>query len=157
MNMRKLTMIIGVIILGIDAIFWSRACDIVAPADVYPKALIILIAIMAIAVMMKAWFFPNKEKAAIKPFESVTFSRVLVSILAVALYLLGMQFIGFYVSTFVFMVVLIIVLEHLQEEPTPLTKRNLLMYVAISLGTTLTVYIAFSLFLSVPTPEGLLI
>lgn len=112
---------------------------------------------MAIAVMIKAWFFPNEEKSAIKPFESVTFSRVFVSILAVALYLLGMQFIGFYVSTFVFMVSLIIILEHLQEEPTPLTKRNLLMYVAISLGTTLTVYIAFSLFLSVPTPEGLLI
>lgn len=112
---------------------------------------------MVIAVMIKAWFFPNEEKATIKPFESVTFSRVFVSILAVALYLLGMQFIGFYVSIFVFMVSLIIILEHLQEEPTPLTKRNLLMYVAISLGTTLTVYIAFSLFLSVPTPEGLLI
>lgn len=83
--------------------------------------------------------------------EHLTYSRAWVMIGATAAYLIGMDLIGFYVTTSVF---LIAVSWFFNDHGY--TLRSFGMSALFGIVMTVAIYATFSLFLQVPTPEGLL-
>ena len=78
MDMRKINIISGIIILALSAIFWMDAAKIRPPAHIYPKTIIAIIAFLGLALLIQAVFFP-KSLSQTKPFTGLNYNRVLVN------------------------------------------------------------------------------
>jgi len=83
--------------------------------------------------------------------EHLAYNRAWIMIGATVAYLIGMDVIGFYVSTSVF---LIAVSWFFNDHG--FTARSFAKSVLFGLVMTVSIYAAFGLFLQVPTPEGIL-
>ena len=95
------------------AIFYYKTLDIVAPADVYPRMLLAfmfilgtLLLISTVRASRKVHANEDKISEVEYPWGSINNKRVWVAILGTALYLVCMVYIGFYVTTFVYIVAL---------------------------------------------------
>ncbi|KJS83378.1 MAG: hypothetical protein JM58_12730 [Peptococcaceae bacterium BICA1-8] len=150
MSMRKINYIISTLILALCYFFWNDAAGIRPPAHIYPQTVIAVTAFLAFALLIQSIFFP---KALIqgKPFEGTKYSRVITSIIATIVYYFVLKAIGFYVSSFFFIIILTWLLGDRRVGLKIFAKLGILGIVVMGL-----VYAAFKIFLKVPTPPGIL-
>ncbi|MDK2824802.1 MAG: putative tricarboxylic transport rane protein [Clostridia bacterium] len=150
MTMRKFNYILSILILALCFFFWIDAAGIRPPAHIYPKTVIAITAFLAVALLVQSIFFP---KALIqgKPFEGTKYGRVLTTLLSTIVYFFAVKTIGFYVSSFFFLVIVTWILGDKSEGVKALARLGILGIVVVGL-----VYASFKLFLKVPTPPGIL-
>jgi hypothetical protein len=148
--MRKFNYILSILILALCFFFWIDAAGIRPPAHIYPKTVIAITAFLAVALLVQSIFFP---KALIqgKPFEGTKYGRVLTTLLSTIVYFFAVKTIGFYVSSFFFLVIVTWILGDKSEGVKALARLGILGIVVVGL-----VYASFKLFLKVPTPPGIL-
>lgn len=123
--------------------FFKQSINMKADAGLFPKLLSIIIFILNTlylfnALKKKVKLDKLKEEISIKKF----YKMLLLSIL----YIILIKIIGFILSSFIFLIISMKILE---------VKNNKIV-IFISIITTLTIYICFSIFLNVPMPTGLL-
>jgi putative tricarboxylic transport membrane protein len=157
-SMIKMNYLLVVITYAVCAIFYYKTLDIVAPADVYPRMLLLFMFILAtllliftVRVSRLVKENEDKVKEIEYPWANINNKRVWVAILVTAAYLVCMVFIGFYVTTFLYMVALMFWYSDNHD------AKTFLQIVLASAVITVIVYVAFWTFLQVPTPTGLLL
>lgn len=149
MSMKQLNILLSAVILIFCFIFWKSAIKIVEPADVYPKTLIIVIGLLAIIILLQALFF-KKNDINIYPFANIKYGRVILTIVLSFIYYFGVKYVGFYVSSFLFIIVLSILLGKNKN------MKEVIKVILLSLIVTSIIYLGFGVFLKVPTPKALL-
>ncbi|MFZ5943579.1 MAG: tripartite tricarboxylate transporter TctB family protein [Bacillota bacterium] len=150
MEMRKVNFIIAGLILTISYFFWTDAAGIRPPAHIYPKTIIAITAFLGFALLIQSIFFP-KSLIQGKPFEGINYPRVLTTIVATIIYFFVLKTIGFYVTSFFFIIILTWILGEREIGLKIFAKLGLLSLVVMGL-----VYASFKVFLNVPTPTGIL-
>lgn len=148
MSMKQLNLVLVGVLLFFCVIFMKAALTITVPADLYPKVLITLIAFISVMIFIQTMFF-NKADRENFPFAGMQYTRVLVTIFSTTLYYFGVKYIGFYLSSFLYIVILCSLLENERN------LKKLLFLLLLSLLLVLIIYLGFHVFLQVPTPKGL--
>ena len=147
MKMKKTDIGVVVVFYAICAFFYTETIKLKSNIQTYPKFIVIVLfgltTLYLIQMIMNAKRYGVESgKEDFKDFQAAQFFGCLVLTI---LYLLAVNFIGFYVSTFVFLVVSLL---YLKVKPLPTAIAT----VAI----LLLVYLAFTLFLKVKLPKGIL-
>ena len=147
MKMAKTDIGVVAVFYAICAFFYSQTLKLDADSQTYPRFIIIILFGLTTLYLVQMLFRARKfgtqnSNGEFQGFQPLQFFGCLVLTL---LYLVSVHFIGFYVSTVVFMVVTLLFLK---VKPVPI----LIATVAI----ILLVYVAFTLFLKVKLPTGLL-
>ena len=109
----------------------------------FPFGLAIVLIILSLALVLRHW---QKDPTPVPFWPGRTWLRPLLGVLSLVLYALLFDRIGFILTTFLFLVIWMWVIERLRW-------RTIL---SISIGTTVALYLIFSLFLEVPLPPGFL-
>lgn len=149
MKMKKTDIGVVVVMYAICAYFYSMTLQLKPESQTYPTFTIALLFglttlyLLQMLVRAKKHGVENDGKVVFKDFLPVQFFVCFVMVVA---YLFMMKYLGFYVSTFIFMTVVLLFLR------VPI-KHSVIVLVAI----ILLVYLAFGLFLKVKLPEGELI
>jgi putative tricarboxylic transport membrane protein len=109
----------------------------------FPFGLAIALILLSLVLVFKHW----KKDASPPPFwPERTWLRPLLGVAILVFYALVVDVIGFILTTFLFLVIWMWVIERLRW-------RTIL---SISVGTTVALYLIFNLFLEVPLPSGFL-
>ncbi len=140
---------IGVVAVfyAICALFYSQTMKLDADSQTYPRFIIIILFGLTTFYLLQMLFRAKKSgvqnsNGEFEGFLPVQFFGCLILTL---LYLLGVNYIGFYVSTVVFMAATLLFMK---VKP---------LYIAVSTVSIIAlVYVAFTLFLKVKLPKGLL-
>lgn len=148
MSMRKVNIILSLLILGLCFIFWRDAANINPPAHIYPKTIIITAGLLACILLIQAIFF-SKNRANENPFKGTNYGRVLTTLVSAIIFFVSINIIGFYVSSFFFIIIVTWILGDKGGGIKAFAKLGLLSIVVTSL-----VYVSFKIFLKVPTPTG---
>ena len=140
---------IGVVAVfyAICAFFYAQTMKLSADSQTYPRFIIIVLFGLTTLYLLQMLFRAKKfgtenSNGEFKDFQPVQFFGCAILTL---LYLLGVHFIGFYVSTIVFMAATLFFL-----------KVKPLQIGIATVAIILLVYVAFTLFLKVKLPSGLL-
>jgi len=115
-----------------------------APA-MLPKLILITTIILSVLLFLRSRV-TEKNNGGKNIFQGVSVSRVLLTIFATILYIQFSSILGFYFSTFIFLLVMFIFLG--------LKKK--LLYLIIPALVILILFLIFTLWLKVPTPKGIL-
>jgi putative tricarboxylic transport membrane protein len=109
----------------------------------FPFGLAIALILLSLALIFKHW----KKDPSPQPFwPERTWLRPLLGVAILVSYALVVDVIGFILTTFLFLIIWMRVIERLRW-------RTIL---SISVGTTVALYLIFNLFLEVPLPSGFL-
>ena len=109
----------------------------------FPFGLAIVLVLLSLALLSRHW----KKDSSPSPFwPGRTWLRPLLGVLSQVFYALLYDMIGFILTTFLFLIIWMWVIERLRW-------RTIL---SISIGTTVALYLIFNLFLEVPLPPGFL-
>ncbi len=149
------TLAASLLLGALAALFWMQAADLRYPSDVFPKLVIATLAVLLVLTIADTL---RGGSAAYTQTTTVP-DRQVWAILAIgtlaAAYVLLFPLIGFYLTTFCFLVVGLCLARMLARERP--SSRMFVTALLIAAGTTLAVYGIFSGMLGVPTPRGLLI
>lgn len=108
----------------------------------YPQVLLIILFILSI-IWLLIDIFVKKVKEDVK--ENIVLSRVIIFALSSLFYYFLIEIIGFYIITPIFMIFLMYVLG----------VKNIKLLLGVSIFFTFFLYLAFSIFLSLPAPKGI--
>jgi len=128
-------------------VFYWQGRELAAESVLFPQVLEAFLLLMGLYLLGRS-FTGAHEKT---DDEHLTYSRAWIMIIATVAYVIGIEMIGFYVSTSIF---LIAVSWFFNDHG--FTLRSFGMSVLFGVVMTVAIYATFSLFLQVPTPEGLL-
>lgn len=149
MSIKHLNIILVAFLLVFCLIFGKSADSITAPADVYPKAIVTMIAVLAIILLLQT-VITKKGDTEANPFAGLKFNKIFCTIFCTLLYYVGIQMLGFYVSSFLFLIGLILLLDHHKQK----SWKEYGCIVLLCLVVICIIYLGFHVFLRVPTPAG---
>jgi hypothetical protein len=151
MLMRRINVIIGICSIIFAIAFYTQALGIRPPANYYPMTIIATIGFLGLALLIQNHFKPMAA-AFTTPFKGTRWKVIFGTILGSIFYVYLVDVIGFYVASFIF---LIIATGSLSDVPSfrgkPFFKLLAMAFVVVGL-----IYLGFDMFLNVPTPSGLL-
>jgi len=107
----------------------------------FPFGLALLLILLSLALIFRHW---QKDPSPSPFWPGRTWLRPLLGVLSLVFYALIVDLIGFILTTLLFLVLWMWVIERLRW-------RTIL---SISIGTTVALYLIFNLFLEVPLPTG---
>jgi hypothetical protein len=136
------------LVLIFSVVFFIESLNYPASASTLPQILIILIALLAIGMFIEA-YIKNKKTDAMshvkKEAEKINIKRVVVFAAMIALYIIFIDVIGFFILTPVFLFTAL----------TYLRAAKVKTAILLSIGFTLLIYGLFSMFLNIPLPMGI--
>jgi putative tricarboxylic transport membrane protein len=106
-----------------------------------PFGLSIALALLSLVLIFGNW---KKNEAPVPFWPRRTWLRPLLGVAILILYALVVNLLGFLITTFIFLIIWMWLIEHLRWR----------IIISISIGTTAALYLIFSLFLEVPLPQG---
>ena len=149
--MAKGNKIAGVILLAIFGIAFKMALGFPDRAMYFPVFVTGLGMFLSVLLIIDG--FMAKEDSEKKEVLSARGKKMVVIMLAAMIaYAIGMQYIGFCVSTLTFLVVTMVI-----NFPGKASKKNINNIVIVSVAVTLVIYVVFKKMLYVPLPQGFLI
>ncbi len=149
--MKKVDLGVGAGLLTLSVwLFWyaGRYKDLAVLGygpDLFPRILASMMIVLALGLIMNALLGKSLKKE--DSIDPKGFLRVLISIAICIGYLFLLKGLGFATSTFLFLFVLMTLLQ----------QEKILLRIGASLIVSLTVWVIFRYFLVIPLPEGLLI
>lgn len=149
--MAKGNKIAGVILLAIFGIAFKMALRFPDRAMYFPVFVTGLGIFLSVLLIIDG--FVAKEDSEKKEVLSARGKKMVVIMLAAMIaYAIGMQYIGFCVSTLTFLVVTMVI-----NFPGKASKKDIINIVIVSVAVTLIIYVVFKKMLYVPLPQGFLI
>ncbi len=149
--MAKGNKIAGVILLAIFGIAFKMALGFPDRAMYFPVFVTGLGIFLSVLLVIDG--FVAKEDSEKKEVLSARGKKMVVIMLAAMIaYAIGMQYIGFCVSTLTFLVVTMVI-----NFPGKASKKDIINIVIVSVAVTLIIYVVFKKMLYVPLPQGFLI
>lgn len=124
----------------VSVILFLNIKDASFQTKVFPIGLIMILLCLSLALIFR--------KGKNDGFEFPHFKKILIAFAMIALYMLGMQYIGFLVSTIAFVAAFLTVYH---------CKMNKIILIIFSIGYPVLIYVLFNHVLSVRLPAGLLI
>lgn len=149
--MAKGNKIAGVILLAIFGIAFKMALGFPDRAMYFPVFVTGLGIFLSVLLVIDG--FVAKEDSEKKEVLSARGKKMVVIMLAAMIaYAIGIQYIGFCVSTLTFLVVTMVI-----NFPGKASKKDIINIVIVSVAVTLIIYVVFKKMLYVPLPQGFLI
>jgi len=149
MTKRKSDILAGLVSILVAVVFMVQGFKLSERANAMPFVLEIFLIVTGIYMVIRG----IRTKAAERGEEGeadINWVRAMVIVLATFVYVAGVIYIGFYVSTFVY---LILGSWYLNENG--LTLPALMLSLIFSTAITAVLYLIFTVLLLVPTPAGL--
>ena len=147
MKMVKTDIGVVAVFYAICALFYSQTLKLSADSQTYPRFIIIILfgltTLYLLQMIARAKKYGTQNSNG--EFEGFLPLQFFGCLFLTLLYLLGVHYIGFYVSTVVFMVAALLFL-----------KVKPLQIAIATVGIIVLVYVAFTLFLKVKLPTGIL-
>ena len=147
MKMQKSDIGVVAAFYAISAFFYAQTVKLKASIQTYPKFIVFILfgltTLYLIQMIVNAKRYGVAEKN--ESFKDFQPKQFFVFLLLTVLYLLAVHYIGFYVSTLVFLVASLLFLK-VKPIPTAIATVAILLLV----------YLAFTLFLKVKLPRGIL-
>jgi len=109
----------------------------------YPQALLAILFILCVIWLMIDIFY---RKSSEQHKSNIIFSRVICTAVSTLIYILMLNIVGFYLLTAIFIPLLMYFLG----------IRDIKLLIGVSIFFVILLYIGFSTFLGVPTPQGIL-
>ena len=150
MTMRQWNFLIGLFLLGMSVFIYIHTRGFPREPRLFPMILLIALFIMSGWLVFQSMALPSLE-AGRKVLASWPVLGLMVVTVFTVLYVILVKAVGFYLSTFLFMIGMPFYLRR---------GRNLRFYavcVAVAVGFTGVMYLVFHEFLKVPTPVGVLL
>lgn len=151
MSERNSDLIAGITSLLIAAIFWSQSLKLSPESNLFPKVLEYFIIIAGLGVLVRGFVRGKEAQGNHEEKEGLNWTRAIVIILASIVYVVCIAYIGFYVSTVIY---LLLGSWYLNEKG--FTLRALVFSLVFGVGVSVVLYATFTAFLQVLTPTGLL-
>lgn len=145
--MKKDVIVALVCLVGSIALYFSLGAIAEERAREFPKVVLIIIMVLSALLLIQSLLMKKIQQAAGKPFPWRRFFLLLAIILV---YMGVMQNLGFYVSTFLFFVVVYLILGR-----QDLSSKKAVSRILISAGFTGVLFVLFNVLLAVQTPKGL--
>lgn len=149
MKMQKTDIGVVVVMYAICAYFYSMTVQLKPESQTYPTFTIVLLFGLTTLYLLQMLFRAKKygvESGVDKVFKDFKPLQFFVCLALVFVYLVMMKYFGFYISTFVFMLAVLLFL-----------RVPVLHTVIVVVAINALVYLAFTLFLGVKLPVGELI
>lgn len=148
LSSRKADIYCGIAGITVAFAFYIQGRSLEYESNLFPLVLEAFLTLTGIYLLVSG--FTRKHYKPMNP-ENIAYGRAFLIIGATIVYILGIMFIGFYVSSFAFLTVMSWLLSDRGRTPASLG-------ISTFFGLILTgaVYVTFSLFLNVPTPSGIL-
>ena len=149
MNSKPIDIIVGIVlsILSITIYLYAeqyvgRGVNTYGP-NFFPQVLSILLLVASIALIVKA--VKGSEQKQLEETDKKGFIRALVALILAIGYIQIMQFLGFYLSTALFLYILMMYFG----------QKSQILYIASSILVSSVIYGIFHFFLKIPLPEGI--
>ena len=146
--MRTKERISSVILIAVFAFAFSYSRNFPEIPKLMPQLISICGILLSVGLLVKTFVYPysDAEKAPLN-MEKETVITLIAAIASLVLYVVCISVIGFFVSSFFFMIALSLVIDR---------TRKWWQYPVVAVGVLLIVYAMFGWFLKVPLPRGLL-
>lgn len=149
MNREVNTELIGGIAgLLLTAVFFYGLEDVSWMSIIFPKTVVYIMAIISVLLVVKGFVRPSRRRI----FSDGSNTRWIVTGILFFLWVLAMPFLGFFVSTVVFMIAIV---AYLASARMPLTIMKFIIWVPIVIAEVTFFYLIFTKVLYVPLPEGM--
>lgn len=139
--MGKYDKILTLGLLILDAIYYALIKGLPAKAGRYPMFVCLLLLVLTIILAIET--FLNKKPYDKKLFEGFKPSQFFFIVVVSAIYILLIDWIGFFITTLVYLIVTMVGL-----------KAKLLYSILTSICFCVLIYLVFVIFLKVPVPSG---
>lgn len=149
MTKRKSDLLAGSASVLVALVFMVQGFGISKRSNSMPFALEIFLIVLGTYLIIRGIKTNSAEKG--EQGEDLDWVRSTVIVLGTFVYVAGIVYIGFYVCTFVY---LILGSWYLNEKGLVLSALTFSSF--FSIGITIVLYLTFTVFLKVPTPAGLL-
>ncbi|MGO4887437.1 tripartite tricarboxylate transporter TctB family protein [Anaerobacillus sp. MEB173] len=153
---RKKDIVVSILILFISLIFYMNTTSLRPPADIFPKVVISLFALLGTFLLIKAIFLKKEYLNQAEDEEEednveINVKRKWISIFGLLVYILVMPIVGFYITSAIFVTLLSWYLIGMKLE----FKATVFPVIVSSIVMGI-LYATFSVFLKVPVPSGFL-
>ena len=138
----------GIIGLTLTAIFFFGLEDVLWMSLVFPKTIVFIMGIIARALVIKGVAKPSRHRI----FNVGSNIRWIVTGILFFSWVLIMPALGFFVSTVVFMTIIV---GYLAQARTQLTIGKFMIWIPIVIGEVSVFYLIFTKVLYVPLPTGM--
>ncbi|MGM0499311.1 MAG: tripartite tricarboxylate transporter TctB family protein [Bacillota bacterium] len=163
MEMWKRDRIVSVFMICLSALAYYGSRSFSDMAKIFPTYIIYVLAALSIMLLIKTLNKDNYkhiekevdeetgevkevvEKADVVTIDKEGKKRVLITIISTVFYIYIMNYLGFFVTTYLFMFILFNLLK----------IDNLMVKIFVPLFTSAFVFLIFRVFLTVPTPRGI--
>jgi len=142
--------IAGLLGVGITAVFWFSLEDISRLSIIFPKAMVMIMALISVGLLVSAFVSPSRHQI----FAAGDHRRVVVTGITLFTWIIAISWVGFYVSSvaaFSFMA------YYLALARRRVTLRQFAVWVLIIAAEVAFFYLIFTRLLYVPLPKGWLI
>lgn len=138
----------GILGLILTAVFFFGLEDVLWMSLVFPKTVVFIMGIVAFALVIKGVVKPTRSRI----FNVGSNVRWIVTGILFFTWVLVMPLIGFFVSTVVFMTIIV---GYLAQARTQLTPGKFMIWIPVVIGEVTLFYLIFTKVLYVPLPTGM--
>lgn len=143
--MKNVDRFVGIAFILIAVFFFFDTYNLPDDSQSYPRVLIGVMALLALMIFIKS-FISKDSKSWKELFGHINWKRFALVGVASLLYLFGINILGYFSATILYLFVLLFFLKA--------NKRTMIITIPIF---TLGIYFVFKMFLKVPLPTGILI
>ncbi|GAB6180115.1 tripartite tricarboxylate transporter TctB family protein [Desulfotomaculum defluvii] len=137
----------GIVTLLVAAVFYVQGIDLEFESKVFPQVIEVFLSLTGIYMLVRG--FLDKSGKSMGD-ANIHYGRGMLMVLASVLYVMAISYIGFYVTSFVF---LLLMSWFLNDKGLNLKSFGVSTIFAVIM--IVAVYGTFSMFLDVPTPSGI--
>ena len=148
MKKRSANIFLSIVMLLVAAAFFLEG-DMRYPSNVLPNAVLVLISVLSLIILIRNIVLKDEHD---KNGDRQIYTRVMQVVIGSVAYIAALSFIGFYITSFLYLIVLSLLLQERQDR-NPRRAVNATVMAIVVCGL---IYLMFSVLLRVPTPDGLL-
>lgn len=150
LNMRQWNAIGSLIFIVLAFALYTGAQSFDAETALFPQSLAVVLGILSIALLATCIMGKGAKNDGKLPFADFPAKLMAGSFVCFILYMLAVSWTGFYSATFLFMLLMPVLLGSEEKKSSQLPR-----FALISLVFTLALYLTFTMLLQVPTPKGI--
>ena len=138
----------GIVTLMVAAVFYVQGIDLEMESKIFPQVIEVFLVLTGILMLVRG--IMDKSGSSTGD-ANINYRRAMLMVLAAVVYVAAITMIGFYVSSFVFLLLMSWLLND-----KGLNLKTLGVSTVFTIIMMAAVYGTFGLFLEVPTPTGIL-
>lgn len=151
------TVVAVVVIFLIAGFLWMETANLRYPSDVFPRLVLVSTGVLGVLIICDELLYRRSRRRAAAKLRRDQINWVVTVLVATGIYVAVLGIIGFYATTWLFLVVLFAIPLFAGERQTAgKIALNLGLRAVVATGVTATIYGCFQFMLNVPTPRGLL-